>query len=819
MAFPRLNNVSFWCASLRLLYGYFTLIELKVLTNFGMIYQANIGKVIVAQRLSKTRNLPNSEIDRGQEHVTKVENALTMYNSLQVKVSMDECPYSACESETTTLLYECNNSLNKSDQSLFNCAELWEPNKIGLGIQPKETQTIKRTTTRFPKWGDPYGDGVSIVGLGKLSSPITKVRQVTRTYSTKAVIADKQLSEFSDGREWLSQLKKRNDGRYSGIYKLIQSKELITLAYSEIKSNPGNLTPGNDKVTLDGFSSNLVEKLTKELQTEKFKFTSVKRVFIPKKNGKLRPLGIPNIHDKIVQRAMAIILTYIYEPHFSDISHGFRPNRSTHTALNNVSKWNGINWLIEGDIKGFFDNINHVKLVELLSRKIDDQQFIDLVWKLLRAGYLEDGQFKPSDLGVPQGGIVSPILSNIYLDEFDKFIEKFIDSNSSKDKLISKVNPEMVRFSKKLKELESAYAENKDRSILREIRLLRLNRNKVPSRIRTGIRIRYVRYADDWLIGIVGPKSLAINIKNIVKDFLKVELLLDLSDEKTLITNPYKRKAKFLGVYIYILRRSVSPMVISKIIRGKTRYSRINNVRIHFDMPTKEIKLMLIDKGFILEKVVDGKKKLIPFAITKWIFLDHRAIILRYNSVIEGLFNYYYFVDNIADFWDIQYFIHHSCAKTLARKLNLRSRAKVFKKFGKALTSKAEENTKQKDMSFKLKNSFKVAKNGIRGNIPLKYNPFETLDWSLRTQINLFDPCWICGATENIEVHHVKHLRKDGKKPTGFLSLMSQLNRKQIPLCIPCHNKVHNGTYNGLKLKDLKRPGSKTYIILPKVSE
>jgi len=672
-----------------------------------------IGMTRNTQIFYKASGSPESEMDRGQEHAGKVEVGES-YNLLQANVAMDECPYLTCETDTTAFYHKCILTLQWSDQSQCNCGVSYELNE-SLGVQPKATQTVKWTNTGLPKWGDPYGDGVSIVGVGygKSFNPSTKVRQIIRTYSTKAAVT--KNSEFNSGVEWISKMKKCDDGRYTGLYKLICSKELLSAAYSEIKSNPGNMTPGIEKLKFDQFSLSTIDRLIEELKTEKLKFTSVKRVFIPKKNGNMRPLGIPKVQDKIIQKAMAMILTFIFEPQFSDSSHGFRPNRSTHSALRDISTWKGTVWAIEGDIKGFFDNINHAKLIEILSRQIRDQQFIDLVWNLLRAGYLEGGQFKPSQLGVPQGGIVSPILSNIYLNVFDKFMEKYIDTYSSKDKLISKVNSVIVKYSNTLNRLNEEYLVSKDREILKRIREVRAERNKIPSRIRTGIRIRYVRYADDWVVGIIGARSVAVSIKETIKSFLEEELMLELSEDKTLITHLPTNKAKFMGVYFYTytVRRSTSPMIVRRVIQGKFCYSRINNVRIHFAMPTREIINSMIDKGFILEKQVDGKKNLVPFAITKWIFLDHRGIILRYNSVIDGLYNYYFFVNNTADFWNIQYFLQHSCAKTLARKLNLHSRAKVFQKFGYNLTARAEPGTKQKDIGLKLRDSFAVISNGL----------------------------------------------------------------------------------------------------------
>lgn len=285
-------------------------------------------------------------------------------------------------------------------------------------------------------------------------------------------------------------------------------------------------------VTLDGINVKYIKQLALELKTEVFQFTSVKRVYISKGNGKTRPLGIPTIRDRLVQEAMRMLLEAIFEGKFSDLSHGFRPGRSCHTALSQVSNWNGITWMIEGDIKGFFDNVNHQILAKTLERYIKDQQFVDLYWKLVKAGYIDGGLKYNSYKGVPQGGIVSPVLSNIYLNEFDKFVLQIIEEYSSKNPEISKVNPKIVNYSTRLILLNDEYRLTKNVEKLKQLKQLRVERNKIPSRIRIGNRIWYVRYADDWVIGIIGKKELVETIKNLCKDFLKSQLDIELSEKK-----------------------------------------------------------------------------------------------------------------------------------------------------------------------------------------------------------------------------------------------------------------------------------------------
>jgi len=562
------------------------------------------------------------------------------------------------------------------------------PPHANTGTEPNRDIFHKESTTGFPKGSNPYGDGVSIVGSGHGVQTRSKVRQ--RFYSTGPDAAH-------SGTEILSELTKLNNGKFTGLYKCLAKEAMVLHSYNKIKSKPGNMTPGTDNLTLDEFSPEIVRKIADTLRNETFQFKPVRRVYIPKKNGKMRPLGVPSPRDKVVQESMRSLLELIFEPKFLNTSHGFRPSRSCHTALKQTTTWNGYTWCIEGDIKGFFDNVDHHILERLLRKYIEDQQFIDLYWKLVKAGYVastvygcifdtkKDTSYE-SKLGVPQGGIISPILSNIYLHELDLYVDKLSEEYSSKEKAISKVNPKISNYSERLTKLNTAYQTSRDRETLKTIRELRLERNQIPSRIRTGSRISYVRYADDWIIGIIGNKELASTIKNKIAIFLTEELKITLSPEKTKISHFRKGKIKFLGVYLTIPKPAQSKIVLRNSRHGRT-YARANHVRMNYLLPKQEMLEKLASEGFL--KDYTPGRSLTTNAITKWIFLDHRSIIIRYNYIINGLLNYYSFVDNLHEFHTIiNLILRHSCAKTLARKYRLHSRARAFEKFGLNLATK-----------------------------------------------------------------------------------------------------------------------------------
>lgn len=254
----------------------------------------------------------------------------------------------------------------------------------------------------------------------------------------KGLARIEKIRELNETREnWVN-----ND-----LYKLLFDKDLLIAAYESIKSKQGNMTQGVTGTTLDGFSIREVEKIISKLRDESFTFSPARRVLIPKGNGKSRPLGIAPPTEKVVQKAMEIILSAIYEPNFSEHSHGFRPNRGCHTALKEIKNtWTGTVWFVEGDIKSYFDEIDHHKLIGILRKKISDERFINLIWKSLRAGFMithgeskkDNPQrltskkglyFRNTNQGTPQGSILSPILANIFLHEFDRKVDSWCEES------------------------------------------------------------------------------------------------------------------------------------------------------------------------------------------------------------------------------------------------------------------------------------------------------------------------------------------------------------------------------------------------------
>jgi group II intron reverse transcriptase/maturase len=604
--------------------------------------------------------------------------------------------------------------------------------------------------------------------------------------------------------ERLEYLRKTNSNRCwvnNQLYRLMYKEDLYMVAYERMKSKPGNMTAGTDKETLDGFSLETIRAIIHEMRTEQFQFKPVRTTFIPKANGKMRKLGIPCVRDKMVQEVMHMILEAIYDsphgPYFSDTSHGFRPSRSCHTALREIrGKWTGVNWLVEGDIRACFDEIDHSTLVTILKKKIQDQRFLNLIWKLLNAGYMDlHGSKKESLIGSPQGSLVSPILANIYLHELDEFVAG-LQTKREKGKR-KRHNLTYHRLSHKKARLvakgETHTKEFKD-TIKRMRRLPTLQVDDPDF-----IRIKYLRYADDWLIGVCGSYALAEDIKQEIKHFLGETLRLTLSEEKTHITHARTQEALFLGTQLKMGNGGEAKVTWSTNQKGRMFKRRSTGWETIMKAPIPKLIKKLSDRGFCTK---EGE----PTPKSGWAYLDAEQIVSLYSSVNRGIQNYYRFADNWGQLNRVQYILEYSLAKTLARKYQI-SMSKVFKRFGRGFTIviKGKGGKEDRKVSFYLNRDWVKNRDAFQNG---KHQDIDLVQTAMRmrTRSKLGQPCCICGeSARQIVMHHVRHIRKlsNKREATGFNRILRMLNRKQIPVCETCHRKIHRGTYDSLKLSEL----------------
>lgn len=563
------------------------------------------------------------------------------------------------------------------------------------------------------------------------------------------------------------------------VYKMLFHRELYLAAYAKLYSNSGAMTKGTTEETVDGMSVQKIDRIIEALRTETYQWTPVKRVYIPKKNGKKRPLGLPVWSDKLVQEVIRMILEAYYEPQFSEHSHGFRPKRGCHTALQEIRMWKGTKWFIEGDISSYFDTIDHDVLLNTLGRNFHDGRFIRLIQNLLKAGYLEDWKYHKTISGTPQGGIVSPILANIYLNEFDNWIEKVMleKYNIGKRK---QSNPEYNRYNA---EIAKCYAVG-DTETARKLKIQRRNVPSVDTHDDNYRRLRYVRYADDFILGFTGPKSEAEEIKTEIGKFLSNELKLTLSAEKTLITHAGTKAARFLN---YEIRAQKADDYIAD---GRRTVNGVIG--------------LYIPKDVIDKKCADYMKNGKTIHRGDLLRDDDFSIVSRYQSEYRGIVQYYALAQNLYRLARLHWIMEGSLLKTLAYKH--RSTMLKMKRKYQAETVDNKTGKTLKCLKVVVQREGKRPLTAIWGGISLSYQKHAVIEdspyqvYGGRTELLkrlLADQCELCGSKKDIEVHHIRKLAdlnvKGRKEKPAWMQIMSARNRKTLVLCRQCHVKIHHG--------------------------
>ena len=566
------------------------------------------------------------------------------------------------------------------------------------------------------------------------------------------------------------------------LYRQLFNPELYKLAYSTIYANTGSVTIGTSEETLDGMSNERIDNIIQNVKLERHRWNPVRRTYIPKGDGRNRPLGIPSGDDKLLQAAMKILLEAFYEPTFSTRSHGFRPKRGCHTALLQiVQKHNAVNWFIEGDIKGCFDNIDHEILLEIMGERIEDGRFIELTKKLLKAGYMENWKYFGTYSGTPQGGIVSPLLTNIYLDVFDRWVEEELLPKYNRSLNSKGGRRPCPEYRKIAQRRHKAKKRGDKETYQRSGKQMR----SMPSVITNdeGFRkLEYVRYADDFLLSFAGPKDEAMRIKDEIREFLKDRLNLEMSPEKTLITHARTQRAKFLGYEVSI---------------GNNRDRRSINGHVLLNIP----------KEVVTDACRKYSKKGKPFYRAGLIMHSDYDILALYQSEYKGLVEYYRMAQNLDTLSRVSWTVKVSLLKTLANKYKS-SVAKMSKKYG---GHKTIDSTRYKVLTTTVKRKGKKDLTTWFGAVSLARNPTPTqitdekqndARYLFRSQlIDRMDAneCEMCGKSERCEVHHVRKLKdvnKPGRKDKpAWIHRMAAIRRKTLIVCKGCHRAIHNGEH------------------------
>jgi group II intron reverse transcriptase/maturase len=604
-----------------------------------------------------------------------------------------------------------------------------------------------------------------------------------RHYASKASITEPEGESTSLVKHILINKKEKSHINDKLIH-IIADPKTLTLGYELIKSNPGNMTKRGTNETLDGMSNQWILETSAKLKAGKFNFSNMRRVNIKKADGSMRPLTISSPRDKVVQKAIQLVLEPIYEPIFFDNSHGFRPNKGCHTALKQLrSRFHGITWLIETDIHNCYDTINQRTLLNIIGKKVKCVKTLTLIKKGLECGVINLKAFSKTKLGTPQGSILSPLLCNIYLHELDEELYKMKGEYSSPQNYKRRKNPEYRKLQYELEKANKANANSiEKRSILIKKRKLH-SKDPFDPNFR---KLFYIRYADDIVIGVTGSYKDAETVLNKVRHFLDTVLELKLKKQKTSIVNFKKKQIEFLGTTIYGISRIEKPCRTVKHKNWKTSIKQRITPRVGLHAPIKKLLEKLLENGFC-RKSKEGIYS--PTAVKRIVNFDHADILSYYNRVIRGILNYYSFADNYTRLGAlVKLQLLRSCALTLALKYKIRYKSKAFKKFGSNLACPKTGKIINIPESFKRTGTFNIGAKSIDSVIAQRWN-------RKLTKSNLGKSCVICG-TFPAEMHHIRKIedlrlkQRDGKIDF-FTMQMIAINRKQVPLCSEHHKKLH----------------------------
>lgn len=574
---------------------------------------------------------------------------------------------------------------------------------------------------------------------------------------------------------------------FTKLYRYLLRPDIYFVAYKNLYANNGAATKGVNEDTADGFSEAKIDSIIKALADETYQPMPVRRTYIQKKNNrkKLRPLGIPTFTDKLVQEVLRMILEAVYEPIFLDVSHGFRPKRSCHTALKQLRReFNGTRWLVEGDIKGCFDNINHAVLVGLLSNKIKDARITKLIYKFLKAGYLENWQYHKTYSGTPQGGIISPLLANIYLHELDKFVMKLKSEFDTPG--VGQITPEYRELHNEIKRLSHRLTKvtgEEREMVLAEYKPKRQKLMTIPCTAQTDKKLKYVRYADDFLIAVKGNREDCQWIKSKLAEFIGDTLKMELSEDKTLITHSSKC-ARFLG-YDVRVRRS------GKIKRGGPGHVKMRTLNggVELLVPLNDkIRPFVFTKGVAIQKE-DGS--MFPVHRKYLVGLTDLEIVSVYNAELRGICNYYGMASNFCKLHYFAYLMEYSCLKTLASK-HKTSLSRTIDKFndgtGKwGIPYETKLGSKRRYFANYADCKGKGSATDYISNAAVVYGyAVNTLENRLKAKV-----CELCGTTESdhYEVHHINKLKNLKGKERWEIAMIAK-HRKTLVVCRDCHRSI-----------------------------
>jgi len=668
---------------------------------------------------------------------------------------------------------------------------------VGHLRQPENVYHVRNAG--WPTGREPHGHGASIVVVGVTSYQGDGNAEYRAKGGRSGTTKDRRVRKSAmlpfEAQTYLDVVRKRGEARktLNRVYdNLIKRQELYLAAYAHLYANEGALTPGvSAQDTVDEMSVERIDRIRGQLKAKTYIWKPARRIYILKQDGiRKRPIGLPGWNDKLLEEVIRMVLSAYYEPQFRDSSHGFRPHRGCHTALSTIGRtWSGVKWFIEGDIKGCFDNLNHQLMLDLLHTHIKDTPFLGLIAGMLHAGYVEDWVYHHTYSGTPQGGILSPLLANVVLHELDTYVEDtLIPRYTTGRKRRGNKEHQRLRF--------KAWSLRKHGDYL-GAKVVYKRYSHLPSldcHDPNYRRLHYIRYADDFLLGYIGTKADAAMIKADIGRFLKRHLLLEMSPEKTLITNAHAEKARFLNYEITIAQNDNRQ---TKTIRYgiRTRTRGING-QVTFLIPKDVIKTMKA-------KVMQGGK---ARERAELIHNSDYEIISTYERQVQGRINYYLLAHNVSkEMWTLRHYFKTSLLKTLAAKYHTNT-SKIQRKYTK-LTMNG-----RRVIAVEIQRTGKAPLQATFGAKPIQRKTDVILNDNIlnvymeRSELIerlLAEKCELCGQEGKIVGHHI-HKLKDLRKKTRTLETwekkMIAMKRKSLFVCEECHRKIHNGTYDGRRL-------------------
>jgi group II intron reverse transcriptase/maturase len=590
----------------------------------------------------------------------------------------------------------------------------------------------------------------------------------------------------------LSKMTLKPEVKFDKLFQKLYNAELWLLAYQRIAPKQGNMTPGVDGKTIDAAGMKLIQEAIADLKASRYKPLPVRRVYVPKPNGKQRPLGIPGFRDKLLGTVLKLILEAIYEPTFSENSHGFRPGRSCHTALEAVKRdMNGVRWWVEGDIKGYFDNVKHDTLLRILSKRITDKRFLHLIGQFLKAGYVEDWKYHRTFSGVPQGGTLSPVLSNVYLDELDRAMATIsAEFHQGKRRQATREHRSLTNALYRTKQKARKTGNWSSYKALKQKQL----KTEATDPLDPGYkRLHYIRYADDFLVGIHGSKKDAEGIKRKLEVFLRNELQLELSPDKTLITNA-KKRVRFLG---YDIKRWKGIRKVCLHTKQGVRTQRTGSYHLNLLMPAD--KTIKFAQEYGETNTWQGKHR------SQLLNLSELEILMTYNAEVRGFLGYYSLADNLKDgAGKVLWITQTSFFRTLAakRQCSIKKVAKSLKKGpGRYVITVEREEKGVKEYELIASTKQLKTEKVTYGQVDLIPKTWMYQSRNELARRLLADQCEWCGIRgTQVEVHHVRKLGNlKGKAP--WERQMIERRRKTMVLCVECHDELHAGTLSEQKKK------------------